>query len=124
ESVVEVVEKLQSRLSASTEPKKLLKTLKRLTELPVTFDILVETGIGKTVNGLRKHEFVGDLAKNLVAQWKKLVPQEIPRTAEPEEREYSKSSSKKRPRSPSPEEDHNEYENEFDDSYRSPSGSG
>ncbi|XP_073471399.1 elongin-A [Aquarana catesbeiana] len=126
ESVVEVVEKLQSRLSASAEPKKLLKTLKRLSELPITFDILVDTGIGKTVNGLRKHEFVGELAKNLVAQWKKLVPQEIPRTAEPEEREYIKSSSKKRPRSrsPSPEEDLNEYENEFDDSYRSPSGSG
>nr|DBA33507.1 TPA: hypothetical protein GDO54_001180 [Pyxicephalus adspersus] len=83
-----------------------------------------ETGIGKTVNGLRKNEFVGELAKSLVAQWKKLVPQEIPRTAEPEEREYSKSSSQKRPRSPSPEEDLNEYEDELEDSYRSHSGSG
>ncbi|KAM5182374.1 elongin-A [Mantella aurantiaca] len=123
-SVVEVVEKLQPRLSASAEPRKLAKTLKRLSELPITFDILVETGIGKTVNGLRKHELVGELAKNLVAQWKKLVPQEIPRTAEPEEREYSKSSSRKRPRSPSPEEDHNDYEDELEDSYRSHSGSG
>lgn len=30
--------------------------------------------MGKTVNGLRKHELVGDFAKNLVARWKKLVP--------------------------------------------------
>ncbi|XP_063810166.1 elongin-A [Pseudophryne corroboree] len=124
ESVVEVVEKLQSRLSASAEPKKLLKTLKRLSELPITVDILVETGVGKTVNGLRKHDLVGDLAKNLVGQWKKLVPQEIPRTAEPEVREHSKSSSRKKPRSPSPIEDEEEYEDESDERYRPHSGSG
>ncbi|XP_040280570.1 elongin-A isoform X2 [Bufo bufo] len=123
DSVVEVVEKLQSRLSPSAEPKKLLKTLKRLAELPITVDILVDTRIGKSVNGLRKHELVGDLAKNLVAQWKKLVPQEIPRTAEPEEGEPSKSSSRKRPRSPSPVED-DEYEEESDERYISHSGSG
>ncbi|KAG9492966.1 elongin-A [Eleutherodactylus coqui] len=123
DSVVEVVEKLQSRLSPGAEPKKLLKTLKRLSELPITVDILVDTGIGKTVNGLRKHELVGDLAKNLVAQWKKLVPQEIPRSAEPEEREHSKSSSRKRPRSPSPVED-DEYEDESDERYISHSEPG
>ncbi|XP_053310591.1 elongin-A [Spea bombifrons] len=97
ESVLEVVKKLQSRLSASTDPKKLHKTLKRLADLPVTVDTLVETGVGKTVNGLRKHEVVGDLAKTLVAQWKKLVPQEVPRVVEPVEREPSK-----QPRPPSP----------------------
>ncbi|CAJ0927138.1 unnamed protein product [Ranitomeya imitator] len=103
---------------------KLLKTLKRLADLPITVDILVDTRVGKTVNGLRKHELVGDLARNLVAQWKKLVPQEIPRTAEPEEREHSKSSSRKRPRSPSPVEEDEEYEEENDESYISLSGSG
>lgn len=35
---------------------------------------LKETGVGKTVNSLRKHELVGDFAKDLVARWKKLVP--------------------------------------------------
>ncbi|KAM3934019.1 elongin-A [Leptodactylus fuscus] len=123
DSVVEVVEKLQSRLSPSAEPKKLLKTLKRLSELPITVDILVDTGIGKTVNGLRKHELVGDLAKNLVAQWKKLVPQEIPRTVEPEESEHSKSSSRKRLRSPSPVEE-DDYEGESDERYIPHSESG
>lgn len=36
-----------------------------------------ETGIGKTVNGFRKHTEVGDFAKSIVLQWKKLVPEVI-----------------------------------------------
>ncbi|XP_048057716.1 LOW QUALITY PROTEIN: elongin-A [Megalobrama amblycephala] len=75
EELLEAVEKLQLRLAENQEPRKLLKTLKRLGELPITVDILVETGIGKTVNSLRKHEFAGEAAKNLVAKWKKLVPE-------------------------------------------------
>ncbi|XP_030073799.1 elongin-A, partial [Microcaecilia unicolor] len=103
ESVLEVVGRLQSRLSANSEPKKLMKSLKRLAELPVTVEILVETGVGKTVNSLRKHECVGDFAKTLVARWKKLVPQEVDRNnVASEEREYDKSSSRKRHRAPSP----------------------
>uniref|UniRef100_A0A8C5MFN4 Elongin-A n=1 Tax=Leptobrachium leishanense TaxID=445787 RepID=A0A8C5MFN4_9ANUR len=119
DSVLEVVEKLQSRLSANTEPRKLHKTLKRLAELPITVEILVETGVGKAVNSLRKHETVGDFAKNLVAQWKKLVPQEAPRAAEPEERECHKSSSKKRLRDPSPREDFDEDEMEYEEALES-----
>lgn len=41
--------------------------------------LLQETGVGKTVNSFRKHEVAGELAKNLVAQWKKLVPQSAER---------------------------------------------
>ncbi|KFP04453.1 Transcription elongation factor B polypeptide 3, partial [Calypte anna] len=77
----------------------LMKSLKRLSELPITVDILVETGVGKTVNSLRKHELVGDYAKNLVARWKKLVPvsQEAERNnLEPEYRDYERSSSSRR----------------------------
>ncbi|KAM4796728.1 elongin-A [Rhinophrynus dorsalis] len=116
ESVLEVVGKLQSRLSLNAEPRKLQKTLKRLADLPVTVDILVETGVGKTVNSLRKHELVGELAKNIVAQWKKLVPQEAPRAVDTEEREHSKSNIRKRTRSPSPryeEEEEEEYEDDI-----------
>uniref|UniRef100_A0A4W6DPW6 Elongin A n=1 Tax=Lates calcarifer TaxID=8187 RepID=A0A4W6DPW6_LATCA len=57
----------------------LLKTLRRLGELPMTVDILVETGVGKTVNSFRKHEVAGEMAKSLVAKWKKLVPQSADR---------------------------------------------
>ncbi|CAB1351195.1 unnamed protein product [Coregonus sp. 'balchen'] len=55
EELLEVVERLQSRLSENLEPRK-------------------ETGVGKTVNSFRKHDLAGDLAKSLVAKWKKLVP--------------------------------------------------
>uniref|UniRef100_A0A4W5L3M6 Elongin-A n=1 Tax=Hucho hucho TaxID=62062 RepID=A0A4W5L3M6_9TELE len=74
EELLEAVERLQSRLCENLEPRKLQKTLKRLGELPMTVDILVETGVGKTVNSFRKHDLAGDLAKSLVAKWKKLVP--------------------------------------------------
>ncbi|XP_050182297.1 elongin-A isoform X1 [Myiozetetes cayanensis] len=99
ESVLEVVGRLQARLAGSAEPKKLLKSLKRLSELPITVDILVETGVGKTVNSLRKHELVGDFAKDLVARWKKLVPvaQEAERNnLDSEDRDYERSSSSRR----------------------------
>ncbi|KAL6099391.1 eloa [Pungitius sinensis] len=75
EELLEAVDRLQSRLLENPEPRKLLKTLKRLGELPMTVEILVETGVGKTVNSLRKHQLGGEMAKGLVAKWKKLVPQ-------------------------------------------------
>ncbi|XP_007906949.1 elongin-A isoform X2 [Callorhinchus milii] len=108
EEVQEQVVKLQGRLSEAQEPRKLLKTLKRLNELPITVDTLADTGIGKTVNGFRKHDVVGEFAKNLVSKWKKLVPQEVERSnTEIEERDfsYSQGSSKKRREDTSPEED-------------------
>ncbi|XP_007933905.1 elongin-A [Orycteropus afer afer] len=96
ESALQVVEKLQARLAANPDPKKLLKYLKKLSTLPITVDILAETGVGKTVNSLRKHEHVGSFARDLVAQWKKLVP--VERSTEPEEQDFEKSTSRKRPR--------------------------
>ncbi|XP_040909813.1 elongin-A [Toxotes jaculatrix] len=79
EELLETVDRLQARLLENPEPRKLLKTLKRLGELPMTVDILVETGVGKTVNSFRKHEMAGEVAKSLVAKWKKLVPQSADR---------------------------------------------
>ncbi|XP_014815350.1 PREDICTED: transcription elongation factor B polypeptide 3-like [Calidris pugnax] len=120
ESVLEVVGKLQSRLAGSSEPKKLLKSLKRLSELPITVDVLVETGVGKTVNSLRKHELVGDFAKNLVARWKKLVPvsQETDRNnLDSEDRDYERSSSSKRHQEPSLREDE-EPEQEYSEAFQ------
>nr|XP_003415428.1 elongin-A [Loxodonta africana] len=96
ESALQVVEKLQARLAANPDPKKLLKYLKKLSMLPITVDILAETGVGKTVNSLRKHEHVGSFARDLVAQWKKLVP--VERNTETDEQDFEKSNSRKRPR--------------------------
>ncbi|XP_010134724.1 PREDICTED: transcription elongation factor B polypeptide 3-like, partial [Buceros rhinoceros silvestris] len=54
----------------------IIKTLKVLQDLDISLDILVETGIGKTVNSFRKHATAGNVAKTLVKQWKKLIPSE------------------------------------------------
>ncbi|MEQ2232932.1 hypothetical protein ILYODFUR_016559 [Ilyodon furcidens] len=75
DQLLETVERLQTRIQDNPEPRKLLKTLRKLGEVPMTVDILVRTGVGKTVNSFRKHGDAGDLAKSLVAKWKKLVPQ-------------------------------------------------
>uniref|UniRef100_A0A8C6R1Q6 Elongin-A n=1 Tax=Nannospalax galili TaxID=1026970 RepID=A0A8C6R1Q6_NANGA len=96
ESARQVVEKLQALLAANPDPKKLLKYLKKLSNLPITVDILAETGVGKTVNSFRKHEQVGNFARDLVAQWKKLVP--VERNNETDDQDFEKSNSRKRPR--------------------------
>ncbi|KAK7898506.1 hypothetical protein WMY93_019359 [Mugilogobius chulae] len=107
EDLLETVDRLQSRLGENQEPRKLVKALRRLGELPMTVEILVETGVGKAVNSLRKHDIVGELAKNLVAKWKKLVPQSSDR---PSNSHHSKPQSHRveershrRVRDPSPE---------------------
>ncbi|XP_039876762.1 elongin-A isoform X2 [Simochromis diagramma] len=120
EELLETVERLQSRLQENQEPRKLLKTLKRLGELPMTVDILVETGVGKAVNSFRKHELAGEVAKNLVAKWKKLVPQSGDRPNSHGSRSHTQArghdasgrGDHKRPREPSPEEDRSYVEEE------------
>jgi transcription elongation factor B polypeptide 3 len=48
--------------------------LRKLQHYPITLEILQETGVGKTVNGLRKYGgAIGDKAKLLVNNWKTLV---------------------------------------------------
>ncbi|KAM3930914.1 elongin-A-like [Leptodactylus fuscus] len=75
QSIVHRVQQLKDRLGHTQDPKKISKALKSLQELDITLDILVETGVGKTVNSFRKHNDVGDIAKSIVLQWKKLVPE-------------------------------------------------
>uniref|UniRef100_A0A5F8HH32 TFIIS N-terminal domain-containing protein n=1 Tax=Monodelphis domestica TaxID=13616 RepID=A0A5F8HH32_MONDO len=52
------------------------RVLKLKEQLDKIQDSQKETGIGKTVNGFRKHTTAGDLAKTLVNQWKKLISPE------------------------------------------------
>ncbi|XP_055083015.1 elongin A, like isoform X2 [Periophthalmus magnuspinnatus] len=72
--VVNKIIRYKLQLTNTDEAAKILKTLKKLKDLEVTLDVLAETGIGKTVNSLRRHELAGDLAKSIVKDWKKLVP--------------------------------------------------
>ncbi|CAL8299862.1 unnamed protein product [Merluccius merluccius] len=74
--VANKVIQLKLQLTDTSKSTTLLKTLQKLQDLDVSLDILSETGIGKTVNSLRKHEEVGEVAKSLVRYWKKLVPKE------------------------------------------------
>ena len=55
----------------------LLHCLNKLAKLPIGIQHLQETGIGKTVNGMRKSEGpVGDEARLLVNKWKAMVAAE------------------------------------------------
>lgn len=66
--------KLQGRLLATSDPLRLCKYLRQLSVLPMTAEILGQTGLRKTVKGLRRHQQVGTLARALAAQWKSLAP--------------------------------------------------
>ncbi|XP_076289650.1 transcription elongation factor elongin A [Lasioglossum baleicum] len=56
---------------------RMLHCISKLSNLPVTVQHLQETGVGRTVNALRKYENgVGDAAKALVAKWKTMVASE------------------------------------------------
>ncbi|KAM4607476.1 elongin A, like [Polymixia lowei] len=75
-NMLKKVTQLKLQLTDTAKSTTILKTLQKLKDLDITLDILVETGIGKTVNSLRKHEQAGEFAKSLVRYWKKLVPKE------------------------------------------------
>ncbi|XP_074847263.1 elongin-A-like [Carettochelys insculpta] len=72
-SVVSRVLSLKERLGHTQDPQKIIKALKGLQDLDISLDVLVETGIGKTVNSFRKHASAGNIAKSLVDHWKKLI---------------------------------------------------
>ncbi|XP_069324711.1 elongin-A2 [Eulemur rufifrons] len=93
---LQAVEKLQARLATQTDPQKLEKYLWKLCTLPVTADIVAQTGIRETVKSLRKHQHVGDFARDLATEWKKLVLEE--RNTRPEPQRGEDSPSRKRPR--------------------------
>ncbi|CAN8204718.1 unnamed protein product [Coccothraustes coccothraustes] len=67
---------LQERLRRAREPAEIIETLKVLQRLDLSLDILVETGIEKTVKSFREHATAGNVAKSLLKQWKKLISPE------------------------------------------------
>uniref|UniRef100_UPI003AAC8E27 elongin A, like n=1 Tax=Centroberyx gerrardi TaxID=166262 RepID=UPI003AAC8E27 len=80
--VVKKIKRFKLQLTDTAESATVLKILQKLKDLDITLDILAETGIGKTVNSLRRHEQAGEFAKSLVRYWKKLVPKESTRYGE------------------------------------------
>ncbi|CRK91517.1 CLUMA_CG005178, isoform A [Clunio marinus] len=75
DKVVEFINHYRKSIERHCEdPERILHCLTRLEKLKVNVGHLQQTGIGKTVNAVRKHEGeVGDLAKKLVMRWKDMV---------------------------------------------------
>lgn len=54
-----------------------MDSIHKLFKLPVTVQLLQDTGVGRTVNALRKGEGdVASAARTLVAKWKMMVARE------------------------------------------------
>ncbi|XP_046617756.1 transcription elongation factor B polypeptide 3 [Neodiprion virginianus] len=77
-SVAEIIQHYQRSIEkCSGNEERMLYCIGKLYRLPVTVQHLQETGVGRTVNGLRKYVGdVGDAAKALVAKWKTMVADE------------------------------------------------
>lgn len=77
-SIVENIKHYQKSIDrALNDESRLLHCIAKLYRLPVSVQHLQETGIGRTVNGLRKYDGeVGVAAKALVSKWKSMVAAE------------------------------------------------
>ncbi|XP_017046456.1 transcription elongation factor B polypeptide 3 [Drosophila ficusphila] len=85
-NLVDVVRHYQRSIEKHGEDEnRLLHCITKLFNLPIKFEHLQETGIGKTVNALRKiNGEVGVAAKTLVSKWKAMVAaEEEPSVATP-----------------------------------------
>ncbi|RTG88149.1 uncharacterized protein DC041_0010786 [Schistosoma bovis] len=61
----------------SQDDESALKYLRRLRSIEMTLEILTKTGVGIIINKIRKESEdpeVATLGKNMIKQWKKLVP--------------------------------------------------
>lgn len=77
-SVIEKIRHYQRNLEKCCDDEdRILHCISKLYKLPVTVQHLQETGVGRTVNGLRKFDGnIGDAAKALVFKWKVMVADE------------------------------------------------
>lgn len=77
-SIIDHISHYQKSIDRSLHDEaRLVHCITKLYRLPITVQHLQETGIGRTVNGLRKYEGeVGTAAKALVTKWKTMVAAE------------------------------------------------
>ncbi|XP_017886928.1 transcription elongation factor B polypeptide 3 [Ceratina calcarata] len=77
-SIVDKIKHYQRNIDKCDDNEdRILHCISKLSNLPVTVQHLQETGVGRTVNALRKYDGgVGDAAKALVAKWKAMVASE------------------------------------------------
>ncbi|XP_037948311.1 transcription elongation factor B polypeptide 3 [Teleopsis dalmanni] len=77
-TILDVIEHYQKSIDRSADDEqRLLHCINKLYKLPVKVEHLQQTGIGKTINSLRKYNGeIGVAAKALVAKWKAMVAAE------------------------------------------------
>lgn len=77
-SVVDKIKHYQRNIEKCDDNEdRVIYCISKLSNLPVTVQHLQDTGVGRTVNGLRKYDGgVGNAAKALVAKWKAMVASE------------------------------------------------
>ncbi|XP_075147829.1 transcription elongation factor elongin A [Haematobia irritans] len=77
-TIVEVIQHYQRSIDNSQDNEaRLLHCINKLYKLPIKVEHLQETGVGKTVNSLRKFNGeIGVAAKSLVTKWKAMVAAE------------------------------------------------
>ncbi|XP_048193247.1 elongin-A3-like, partial [Perognathus longimembris pacificus] len=73
EWVCGAVRQLQQRLGSSTDADELRRSLRLLSRLPMTPEILAATGVRGTLEALSKHQQVGSVAKELAERWEILA---------------------------------------------------
>ncbi|XP_043519098.1 transcription elongation factor B polypeptide 3 isoform X2 [Frieseomelitta varia] len=77
-SVIDRIKHYQRNIEKCDDDEdRVLHCISKLCNLPVTVQHLQETGVGRTVNALRKYDGgIGDAARALVAKWKAMVTSE------------------------------------------------
>nr|SVE73773.1 EOG090X0BTZ [Daphnia atkinsoni] len=77
-------------LKYGSDSKVMLHCLNKLTKLPIGVEHLQATGIGRTINGMRKADgAVGEEARSLVSKWKEIVAAEDKSDSDHQEEESS-----------------------------------
>lgn len=86
--VLKFTRKIQGKLlDPETKQEKIIKYLENLQKLPISFNVLKLSGIGKAVSKLRKQDsLIGEIARNLVIKWKEIVTSQRPQKVETEVR--------------------------------------
>jgi len=79
EDVRRIKKKIEKIVAKESDEGQAMDLLRSLKDLPIDFKMLSKTGIGQTVNALRKvskNEELQEEAKQLIKDWKKAVPKE------------------------------------------------
>lgn len=70
-----VLQKLLDRLCQETDQRKIYKTLKELSAVPILCDRLAEIGFRQTIKHLKKQQLLVQFVKDLVGKWSTGLPQ-------------------------------------------------